>query len=82
MGFFRTVFIVLLIYWIFKAFQRIVAPFFAGYYNAESGKTGAKSQQTKMNNIIIDTSKAKTPLTSKPNINRIDAEEVDFEEIK
>ena len=76
MGFFRTLFFILLVYWIFKAFQRIIAPFFAGYY----GK--GEAQAPKEGKVVIRTDKADKQFNKKPNINRIEAEDVDFEEIK
>lgn len=57
---------------------------FAGYYEkdtqANSGYTGSNKQR--VNKIVIDTSKAKSNLQPKPDISKVDAEDIDFEEIK
>ncbi len=84
MGLFRTIIFIILVYLIIKALRRIVAPFFAGYHEKEaSGQaTGRKGNQQRVNKIIIDTSKAKSNLQAKPDISRIDAEDIDFEEVK
>lgn len=84
MGFIRTVFFIILIYFIIKVFRRLISPLFAGYYQKDSDGNTSNSRSNKqpVNNIVIDTSKAKSNLHAKPDINRIDAEDVDFEEIK
>ena len=84
MGLFRTVILIFLVYLIFKALRRIVAPFFAGYYekNTAGNASSAKGNQQRVNKIVIDTSKAKSNLQAKPDIAKIDAEDVDFEEVK
>ncbi len=83
MGLFRTLFFLVLVYFIAKVFARLIAPLFAGYYDKDTAankkSTGNKQR---VNNITIDTSKAKSNLQSKPNIDRIDAEDVDFEEVE
>jgi hypothetical protein len=80
MAFLRLLLLLFFVYWIIKAFQRIIAPFFQGYYGPK--ETKGKPGQERVNNIIIDTSKTRNPLGHKPDITKIDAEDVDFEEIK
>ena len=80
-SFLKFILYIIIIYWIIKAFQRIIAPFFAGYYGADQKKEPNR-EQTKVNKIIIDTSKTKPPLSQKPDIGKVDAEDIDFEEIK
>jgi len=84
MGLFRTLILILLIYFIIKALRRIVAPFFAGYYEGgnSSNPRPDKGNKQRVNKIVIDTSKAKSNLQAKPDITKIDAEDIDFEEIK
>lgn len=84
MGLFRTIIFIILVYLIIKALRRIVAPFFAGYYNDQGSANKSKSSgnQQRVNKIVIDTSKAKANLQPKPDITKIDAEDVDFEEVK
>ena len=84
MGFLSTIFFIILVYFIIKGFRRMISPMFAGYYEkdtrANSTHTGSNKQR--VNKIVIDTSKAKSNLQPKPDISRIDAEDIDFEEIK
>ncbi len=84
MGLFRTILLILLIYFIIKALRRIVAPFFAGYYDGDktSNTKQDKGNKQRVNKIVIDTSKAKSNLHAKPDIAKIEAEDIDFEEIK
>lgn len=84
MGLFRTILTLIVLYFIFKVFMKLIAPVFAGYYEKDTGKARPQGQSNKqkVNNIVIDTSKAKSNLQPKPDINRIDAEDIDFEEIK
>lgn len=82
MGFFRILFLILIVYWIFKAFQRIIAPFFQGYYGAGEEKQSPGKKYHDQGKVIIDTSKSRSHLSSKPDISKIEAEDVDFEEIK
>ncbi len=84
MGFFRTIIFIILGYFIIKVFQRMISPMFAGYYEKDTAKASHQqgSNKQRVNKIVIDTSKAKSNLQAKPDISKIDAEDVDFEEIK
>ncbi len=84
MGFFRTIFFIILIYLIIKVFRRMISPMFAGYYEKGPQQNGQEpgSNKQRVNKIVIDTSKATSNLQAKPDISKIDAEDIDFEEIK
>ncbi|MES2629347.1 MAG: hypothetical protein V4616_10315 [Bacteroidota bacterium] len=84
MGFFRTIFFIILIYFIIKVFRRLISPMFAGFYEKDTKRSQQtqESNKQRVNKIVIDTSKAKSKLHAKPDITRIDAEDIDFEEIK
>ncbi|HEX4887926.1 MAG TPA: hypothetical protein VFV37_07770 [Luteibaculaceae bacterium] len=83
MGIFRFIILCLVFYTIFKVLTRLIAPLFQGYYEKDRTQTKrGEGQQTRVNNIIIDTSKSNQKLDQKPNLRKLDAEDVDFEELK
>lgn len=83
MSIFRLIIFFILIYFIIKVFQRMISPMFAGYYEKDQQRSQSQeSNKHRVNKIVIDTSKAKSNLQVKPDISKIDAEDIDFEEIK
>ncbi len=81
----RILLLFVLLYLIYKVIVRLVAPFFAGYHGANNRKQQASSgdsyqEQRKGKVTFRFKNKKQTP--DHLDLNKADAEDADFEEIK